>query len=181
MGDQKPEAASAQPGEPPTWLVAGAAAGSAATLCMTAVMMALHRALPRGQRYPLPPRQIALRVAEAVRLRREMNEPARSAATLAAHFAFGTATGVAYAPLAAALRSTPACAGAGVAFGLLVWLVSYAGWLPAVGLYAPPQNQPAARNALMVAAHVVWGGMTGLLIGPIGQALDARHQGSRRG
>jgi uncharacterized membrane protein YagU involved in acid resistance len=44
-----------------------------------------------------------------------------------------------------------------VPFALLVWLVSYLGWIPAANILPPATDQPKRRNALMIAAHVVWG------------------------
>lgn len=38
-----------------------------------------------------------------------------------------------------------------------VWLVSYVGWLPTAQLFPSAQRVTLARNALMIAAHVVWG------------------------
>jgi uncharacterized membrane protein YagU involved in acid resistance len=50
----------------------------------------------------------------------------------------------------------------GVAYGLGVWTASYLGLLPALGLLAPATEHPARRNALMIAAHVVWGASLGI-------------------
>jgi uncharacterized membrane protein YagU involved in acid resistance len=144
------------------WLLAGAVAGFAATLPMTLAMLALHRRLPWHERYALPPRQITLRLAERFGLRRKMGEPARSGATLAAHFGYGALMGAAYAPLAKGLPVPRAASGVG--FGLAAWAGSYFGWLPAAGLLSPPTDHPGRRNALMIAAHLLWGAAAGLLL-----------------
>jgi uncharacterized membrane protein YagU involved in acid resistance len=81
---------------------------------------------------------------------------------LLAHFGYGAATGALYAPLARALRP-PAVPG-GVAFGLAVWGASYLGLLPALGILRPATEHPPRRTALMIAAHVVWGAVLGLLV-----------------
>jgi putative membrane protein len=44
-----------------------------------------------------------------------------------------------------------------------VWTISYVGLLPLSGLFEPATEQPARRNALMIAAHVVWGLGLGVL------------------
>ena len=51
-----------------------------------------------------------------------------------------------------------------VGFGFAVWLLSYMGWLPAVGLFGPATRDTNARNALMIAAHLVWGATVGALV-----------------
>jgi hypothetical protein len=53
---------------------------------------------------------------------------------------------------------------AGVGFGLAVWAGSYLGWLPAAGIISPATEHPARRNALMIAAHAVWGAGVGVAV-----------------
>ena len=101
-------------------LLSGAVAGLTATIPMTVVMLTLHRgALPAHQRYPLPPRRITMRVAGKAGVRHRMDEPDRTAATYAAHFAYGTATGAVYGALAPRLPGNPLLKG--TSYGLLVW------------------------------------------------------------
>jgi uncharacterized membrane protein YagU involved in acid resistance len=140
----------------------GSLAGLTATVPMTLAMEAMHGALPAGERYPLPPREITEVMTEGAGLRGELGEEGHFALTLAGHFAYGAACGAIYAPLACALRVPPVAGGA--AFGLAVWAGSYLGWLPAAGILRPASEHPARRNALMIAAHVVWGATTGLLV-----------------
>ena len=143
-------------------LMLGALAGLAATLPMTAAMNLMHRRLPRGERYPLPPRQVAMRLTEKAGVREHLDEGERKALTVAGHFAYGAAVGALYAPLARHVPLAPPLAGA--TYGLAVWAVSYLGWLPATGLISPATDHPARRNALMIAAHLVWGVAAGVLV-----------------
>ena len=143
-------------------LLAGALAGSIATLPMTAAMQVMHRRLPRQERYPLPPSEIAAQVTEEVGLRKHLDEPRHVAVTLLSHFGYGAAAGAVYAPLANKIPFPPVLEG--IAFGLVVWAASYLGWLPAMGILRPATEHPARRNALMVAAHLVWGSVTGVLV-----------------
>ena len=53
---------------------------------------------------------------------------------------------------------------AGVGFGVAVWAGSYLGWLPAAGIISPATEHPPRRNALMIAAHVVWGAAAGMMV-----------------
>ena len=59
-------------------LLRGALAGIAATTPMTATMMYLHKHLPDEERFPLPPRNIAMKVAEDTGLRKNMNEKSKT-------------------------------------------------------------------------------------------------------
>jgi hypothetical protein len=133
-----------------TRLLLGGIAGCVATLPMTATIRAIHRRLPSHERYPATPRELIVSTAEAVGARLS-EEPARDL-TLSAHYAYGAAAG---ALIAAALPrpSLPAGAAAGTA----VWAASYLGWIPAAGLLKPATEHPARRNAMMIAAHLVWG------------------------
>lgn len=45
----------------------------------------------------------------------------------------------------------------GVVYGLGVWAVSYLGWLPALRLMPKATHDRSERNAIMIAAHLVWG------------------------
>ena len=142
-------------------LVAGAVAGCVATAPMTVAMTAMHRLLPRAERYPLPPSEITAEVSKDVGLDGRIDEREHIALTMATHFAFGTTAGAIYGPVARRVNGQPLLSGIG--FALLVWTVSYLGWLPAFGILRPATEHPARRNALMIAAHVIWGCVTGLL------------------
>jgi uncharacterized membrane protein YagU involved in acid resistance len=131
---------------------------------MTAVMMALHQVLPGEPDSPLPPRHITENAAEAAgagEAMDNMDEGGRKATTLAAHFGYGAAAGAAYVPLAGKSGLPPAAEGA--LFGLAVWGGSYLGLMPATGLYNSAKDEPAARNVLMIAAHLVWGASLGVI------------------
>lgn len=140
--------------------LAGAAAGTLATVPMTLTMVWLHRQIPKNERRQLPPEQITMNIADELGLEKVLeDESEQNAVSLANHFAYGAAAGALYALLNEAADFSPAAKG--VAFGLAVWTGSYLGWLPAVGILPPATEQPAKQNALMIAAHVVWGATLG--------------------
>jgi len=144
-------------------ILLGALAGLAATAPMTLAMKLMHEQLPRGERYPLPPRQVTEGLAEKAGVNEHLDEEEREAATWASHFAYGAACGALYGALSGArVDDHPVLAGVG--FGVAVWAGSYLGWLPAAGIIAPATEHPARRNALMIAAHVVWGATAGLTL-----------------
>jgi uncharacterized membrane protein YagU involved in acid resistance len=137
----------------------GLLAGVVATGPMTVAMILWHRRLPRAERYPLPPREITMKLAREAGVSHEMSDEARSAATLLAHFGYGGAAGAIYGALTDRIPAPAMCKGVG--FGLLVWAGSYLGLLPGTGILKIASDHPARRNLLMIGAHVVWGAATG--------------------
>jgi uncharacterized membrane protein YagU involved in acid resistance len=140
----------------------GALGGLSATGPMTVGMLWLHRLLPRKHRYSLPPREITMKVMEKWGIREKLGPEARAAWTLVNHFGYGTMAAVMYSLVASRVP-----AGAllkGPIFGALVWLVSYLGLLPALGVLDPATKHPRLRNALMFLVHVVWGLFLGVFV-----------------
>lgn len=152
--------------------VIGLIAGVVATGPMTAAMILWHRRLPVAERYPLPPREITMKIARKTGVAENMSTETRSAATMLAHFAYGGATGAIYGAVSDEIPA-PALY-KGVAFGLLVWTASYLGLLPGAGVLKVATEHPARRNALMIGAHVVFGAATGALT----ELLKDEAQGS---
>jgi uncharacterized membrane protein YagU involved in acid resistance len=142
--------------------VIGGISGIVATGPMTVAMVLMHRRLPLAERYPLPPREITMKVAGGLGVAHKMAPAERSAATLVAHFAYGAATGALFG-LGARQRGPAGSATAGTLFGIAVWTASYLGLLPGAGILSAATEHPARRNALMIAAHVIWGATLGLL------------------
>jgi uncharacterized membrane protein YagU involved in acid resistance len=149
----------------------GALAGLIATIPMTFFMLACHRNLPARQRYPLPPSLITRRAFGHSSLTGGAAIP-NPAPTLVAHFTFGAASGILYAAAAPALRRHSSVA-TGLGYGLCVWGASYMGWVPAMKLMPPATHQPAKRNAMMIAAHIVWGGSLGYTFAALSSARGA--------
>ncbi len=137
-------------------LLWGAIAGFAATVPMTIAMKLMHKELPNQERYPLPPRLIIEEVTEETKTDDDLNEAEKYNLTMFSHFSYGAATGAIY---GAGIDQMNVRSNAltGTAFGLTVWTVSYLGLLPALGILTPATEHPMRRNALMIAAHIVWG------------------------
>ena len=142
-------------------LARGATAGFAATGPMTVFMEAMHRLLPRHEKYPLPPRQITEQAAREVGVHHDLNEPEQRGLTLAAHFGFGATMGAGYGLIEPHLPLPPLAKGIG--YGLAVWAANYAGWMPAADVSGSAPQQSPRRNSLLIAAHVVFGSVLGLL------------------
>lgn len=141
-------------------LAFGAVAGLCATMAMTAAMRRLHEALPPGERYPLPAREVTERALP------ESSRRDGSGAALQAHFGYGALTGAIYACLP---RPRPPS----IVYGPLVWAASYLGWIPAAGLLKPATEHPGRRNGLMLLAHVVWGAALTLGLNELERASDS--------
>ncbi len=140
-------------------VLGSAASGAVATVPMSATMELGHAALPFWQRHTLPPRKITVRMLRRLGVSHELDEAGRLAATVAGHFGYGAACGAVYGALCPRDRLGLV---SGVAFGVAVWTGSYLGWLPATGLLAPATWHTRERNAVMIAAHAVWGASLGL-------------------
>jgi uncharacterized membrane protein YagU involved in acid resistance len=134
-------------------ILIGGIAGFVGTMAMTAAMRRLHRRLPEKERYPLTPREIVDSAAEKANV--ALPDEAAKDVTTASHFLYGAAVG---AILAATNPDTNKRGGA--LYGAAVWLASYMGWIPAVGILKPATQHPARRNWLMLGVHLVWGAAT---------------------
>jgi hypothetical protein len=137
----------------------GAAAGLAATLPMSAVMIALHARLPRRERTPLPPAVLTDAALREAGVGPGELGRGRDALVGAGHFLYGAAAGALLPHLAR--RPTPA---EGAVFGAALWCAGYLGWVPLSGLMPPATRQPWRRSALMLAAHLVWGACAAALL-----------------
>ncbi len=157
-----------------TRLLIGGIAGFVGTMAMTSAMRRMHRRLPGSERYPLTPREII--DSGSKQLGVPLGQEAAKDVTTAAHFAYGAAMGA----LIAAMNPDPTKR-TGAAAGVAVWLASYMGWIPAVGTLQPATKHPARRNALMIAAHLVWGSSTAAAIHELRLARETiLHDGPDR-
>lgn len=145
-------------------MVRGGLAGLAATVPMTAVIAAGRVG---GWLYTPPPAEITGEVAERMGEEPEPEDPVFQASWLAAHLGYGAACGALYGLLRPLLpRSNSA---AGLIFGGAVWGVSYLGLLPALDLFPSATKDSPRRQAVMIAAH----GVYGVSLAEVEQALRA--------
>lgn len=132
-------------------LVAGAAAGLIATGTMSLVLALAKKSRLLGEP---PPRKFTRKMLNVFggASRRTTN-----LATVFTHAGFGASMGAVY----GALPPRVANAATGALFGLGVWAVSYAGWVPALGLMEKPSKDRAGRPTAMILAHLVYGATLG--------------------
>jgi uncharacterized membrane protein YagU involved in acid resistance len=137
-------------------LMRGGLAGIIATVVMSLVIFG-GRAI--GLLHTPPPRQITGKVVRTARMDQdlpaEVSGPVFEATWLASHLGYGAACGALYA-LVRLLLPAPAVA-AGLAYGLVVWGLSYLHFMPTLGLYPRPQEDRPSRMTVMIAAHAVYG------------------------
>lgn len=131
----------------------GALAGAAATGAMSAVMV-LPTATGRVSR-PAP----EVITDAALKAVGGASEGVEKAATVAAHFAFGTVNGALFSLVAPHLPGRDVAKG--VLFGIALLTASYQGWVPKAGFLPPLDKQQPYRLASLVAAHLVYGSVLG--------------------
>ena len=139
-------------------LVRGAAAGTVATVFMSALMLAGWRAGLLGR---VPPEKITTRFLRNLGLHPDKRQ--RAAAATLAHLAFGAAGGAGFAALRRRSSRGPSAV-QGIAWATGIWAVSYLGWVPALGLLPRADHDRPGRPEVMVAAHWVYGAVLGLLL-----------------
>jgi len=136
--------------------LAGAIAGTAATIPMTVLMVYMHRRIPASERKTLPPKQITKEVVSGLGAQDMVDEKTElETMSAASHLAYGAASGAAYALIAPLVDLPPAMKG--TLFGLAVWTGSYLGWLPMAGVRQSATKRPMSESAMMIAAHIVFG------------------------
>ena len=135
-------------------LTRGAAAGAVATAGMSALMLAAGRAGLVGRQ---PPEAIVRRAGALTTV--EPRGRLADALAVVAHLGFGVGTGAAYALLPRSGQPVLR----GMAVGEVVYAVSYAGWVPALGALPHASRDRTTRQAVMVAAHLVYGAVLGAL------------------
>jgi uncharacterized membrane protein YagU involved in acid resistance len=151
-------------------LLKGAVAGFIGTAPMTAFMVIGWRLLPAQEKYPLPPRQITGEIAERLGIEDRLSEDKLVSATLVSHFSYGALIGSIYTLFDQSVVMPPSTKGAFT--GLAVWVGSYLGWLPVLGILPPATRHPWRRNLLMIIAHIIWG----VTMGVVARKLNSKKQ-----
>lgn len=136
-------------------LLIGAIAGFIATAPMSIFMVIGWRLLPRREQYHLPPRLITEEITEQVGLEKHLNEEGLVGLTIFSHFGYGALFGAIYALFEQLVTLHSSLKGS--LYGVAIWIGSYLGWLPVMGILKPATKHPWRRNVLMIVAHVIWG------------------------
>lgn len=137
----------------------GLMAGAIATGLMSGVMLARQAAGKMGR---MPPKVITGAALDAAG-GEELPESTVDVISVVTHFAFGASAGGVFALLRKRLPVSRGIAG-GIAYGTLVWLVNYAGWVPALGIMPPPSKDRPGRPTSMLFSHWIYGGALSALL-----------------
>ncbi len=141
--------------------IRSAFAGFVATGPMTVFMLTSQRFLPKGQQYTLPPEMLTKDLMRRAHVRWHFSKIQILGVTLVSHFGYGTVVGALYRPLS---KKGPLPAPVkGALFGIGVWVTSYFGLLPLLGMSASGQKEPGRRNFMMLLAHMLWGTVLGVV------------------
>jgi uncharacterized membrane protein YagU involved in acid resistance len=149
--------------EPPSTisgeLLRGAVAGAVATGVMTVVMTRVAPALlPASAQLPVfPPRRVVQRGEELAGDPNALTEREEDRVTMVTHYGYGSAAGAVYALLRARVMPPGAGALAGAAYGLAVWAVGYAGWLPLAGIRQSTVRDRPRRWLNPILSHLAFG------------------------
>jgi uncharacterized membrane protein YagU involved in acid resistance len=112
------------------------------------------------------------RLANAVSVavfKHELTEREKSLAGTALHYAMGTTSGALYGAVAELVPA--ATAGAGLPYGVAVWLIADEGIVPAVGLSKSPAEYPLWIHLYSLSTHLVYGLTTELVRRAVRKAL----------
>jgi uncharacterized membrane protein YagU involved in acid resistance len=145
-------------------LMGGFAAGFLATLPMTVWMLTANRLIPARKPDPLPPEEITENLIQKAELEPIVNDAQKKQASLVNHFLYGGLLGMPFGLFKLSDHAGQAVK-QGLLYGLFVWISNYLGLLPAVRLYPSATWEPARMNAIMIIAHLCWGGSLGWLLG----------------
>lgn len=151
-------------------LRAGAVAGTLATGLMSAVMLGAKRIGLMGE---MPPETITARFLDRLGWHHRSGET-QDLLAVVTHVGFGAAAGSLYAVIQRRLRPPVPPVVAGMVFATGVWLVSYQGWVPALGIMAPATRDRPGRPQSMLVAHLVFGVVLGALLGRPARGRERR-------
>jgi uncharacterized membrane protein YagU involved in acid resistance len=133
-------------------LIDGGIGGVIGTVAMSSLMMAARRAGLLGRQ---PPERLVEKGLDRFGISR--NRETQDALSVVMHFGFGATMGALFGLVYRRLHVPIGPAPAGTVFGILVWAVSYKGWIPALGVLPPPERDRPGRQLTMIAAHLVYG------------------------
>lgn len=138
---------------------AGAAAGTAATVPMSGVMWAMQQLGFIGKQPPEEVTEAALDAADVDR-----SEQTENRLTAVNHLLFGAAAGALFGAAHRRLPGTGQHVPAGVVYGLAVWASAYQGWVPALHIMPPADQDQPGRPESMAFAHALFGAVLALLL-----------------
>lgn len=139
----------------------GMIGGAAGTATMSVAMLAADRMGLMGEH---PPELIVQEALANAGIR--SSEQTQNVLSTLLHFGFGLTAGALFAVLHRRLRLPIPDAWHGMVFATLIWIVSYKGWVPSLGVMPPPgADRPRTRPVTMVVSHWIFGATLGTVVG----------------
>ncbi|HEY7908511.1 MAG TPA: DUF6789 family protein [Thermomicrobiales bacterium] len=138
----------------------GALGGVVGTAGMSAFMLAAGKAGLMGEH---PPDTIAGAALDAVGVQQQ-DEEALDALAILLHFGFGVSCGTLFGLLHRRLPFRVPAALHGMVFASIIWVTSYQGWIPALGIMPPASEDRPDRPRVMLLAHLVYGAILGNIV-----------------
>ncbi|MGI8690359.1 MAG: DUF6789 family protein [Thermomicrobiales bacterium] len=138
----------------------GGLGGAVGTVGMSAFMLAAGKAGLMGEH---PPDTIAGAALDAVGVHTRDEEDQDALATLL-HFGFGIGSGVLFGVLHRRLPFRVSAALHGMVFASIIWVTSYQGWVPALGIMPPASEDRPDRPRVMYLAHLIYGALLGTIV-----------------
>jgi putative membrane protein len=145
-------------------VLVGFVGGLIAAGVMSAVHHALSNVMPRPPAGAQQEEDATVKVASGVTralLQRDIPEDSKPRAGSIVHYGFGATVGAVYGGIAEAVPRVTV--GAGLPFGVAVWLGAHVIMVPAAGLAPPPWRRPFAAELLEFVAHLLYGATTELV------------------
>jgi hypothetical protein len=133
----------------------GMLAGLAGTAALTAAVQLERKALPFGQKHHATFQHKVIQKAEKFFGIRGLSDSSETAAVHGASFAYGTLMGSLYAWWASKIEASPWVTGP--AYGLFLWGIGLAGWLPAFGIQRAPWKKSPMQAAMPIISHLLYG------------------------
>lgn len=139
----------------------GSIAGAVATTTMTGFMR-LSQQTGFYQK-ELPPTKVTQAATKTLGVEQFVSPAGETLLTGLAHWAFGMIGGAVFGVAGKTSHWIPTRFG-GLVFGLLVWAVSYMGWIPALRILPMPWNERGKHGSMPFIAHVIYGATLGIVV-----------------
>lgn len=134
----------------------GILAGLAGTAALTAVVQLERTALPFGQKHnALFPHKVIKKAEYLFGFPGRFSGKGEAAAIHGASFLYGGAMGSLYGWWSSQTKVSPWISGP--LYGLALWGIGLAGWVPALGAQRPPWKKTPMQAAMPVVAHLAYG------------------------
>lgn len=151
-------------------LAAGAIGGIVGTTAMTVALASAQKAGLLGR---MPPRKLTAAMLDALHV--DVREGTTNVLSGLAHYGFGATMGALFGLVHRKTRDTVPASIQGIAFGTLVWAVSYEVVVPARGIMRRPSRHRPGRPSSMLFGHWVYGAVLGALVGRAAEDALARR------